>query len=55
MYFGRYQDVLPMAKFIIIIIVLVSMLMTSDFYVYVDVCSSNGTVHSQQACLFHAH
>jgi hypothetical protein len=41
-----------MLKFIII--VWVSIFMKSDCYVYVDVCSSNGTAHSEQACLSHA-
>jgi hypothetical protein len=42
-----------MSKFIII--VLVSMCQKSDFYVYVDFFSYNGTGHSEQACLSHAH
>jgi len=29
--------------------------MKPDCYVYVDACSSNGTVHSEQVCLSHAH
>ena len=29
--------------------------MKSDFYVYVDFSSSNGTVHSGQVCLSQAH
>ena len=29
--------------------------MTSDCYVYVEVCSSNGTVNSEQVCLSYAH
>jgi len=42
-----------MSKFIIIM--LVSMYVKSDFYIHVDICSSNGTVHLEQARLSHAH
>jgi hypothetical protein len=41
-YFGRYPDVLPTAKFIIIL--LVSMCQKFGCHAYVVVCSSNGCV-----------